>query len=81
MLNDTKRQFVCGLPYQLSIYEGIVDREAIEDEMAETDFSEIKFQIRMTFYTVVKIVWHIRKRYAVNSFNCWNPLRAIFTTM
>ncbi|MCD8207404.1 MAG: terminase large subunit [Bacteroidales bacterium] len=45
MLDDTKRQFVCGLPYQLSIREGLLDTETVEDEMAETDFSEIKFQM------------------------------------
>ena len=43
MLDDTKRQFVCGLPYQLSIYEGLLDADVVADEMAETDFSEIKF--------------------------------------
>ncbi len=43
MLDDTKNQFVCGLPYQLSISEGLLDRETVEDEMAESDFSEIKF--------------------------------------
>lgn len=45
MLDDSKRQFICGLPFQLSIAEGLVDEEAIEDEMAETDFNEIKFQM------------------------------------
>jgi len=43
MLDDGKRQFVCGFPYQLSIEEGLLDRELVEDEMAETDFSEVKF--------------------------------------
>lgn len=43
MVDDTKRQFVCGLPYQLSIAEGLLDPELVADEMAETDFSEIKF--------------------------------------
>ncbi len=45
MLNDTKHQFVCGLPYQLSIAEGLLDAETVADEMAETDFNEIKFQM------------------------------------
>lgn len=43
MLDDTKHQFVCGLPYQLSISEGLLDTETVADEMAETDFNEIKF--------------------------------------
>ena len=45
MLNDTKHQFVCGLPYQLSVTEGLLDAETVADEMAETDFNEIKFQM------------------------------------
>lgn len=45
MLDDTKKQFVCGLPYQLSIAEGLIDEEAIIDEMSETDFNEIKFMM------------------------------------
>lgn len=45
MLNDTKDQFVCGLPYQLSIDEGLLDEETIEDEMADTDFSQAKFDM------------------------------------
>lgn len=45
MLDDKKSQFVCGLPYQLSITEGLLDEETVADEMAETDFSEIKFSM------------------------------------
>lgn len=45
MVNDKKHQFVCGLPYQLSIEEGLLDAETVADEMAETDFNEIKFQM------------------------------------
>lgn len=45
MLDDTKTQFICGLPYQLSINEGLIGEEEIADEMAETDFNEIKFQM------------------------------------
>ena len=48
MLDDTKRQFVCGLPYQLSVYEGLLDADTVADEMAETDFNEIKFQINFS---------------------------------
>ena len=43
MLDDTKKQFVCGFPYQLSIEEGLLDPEIVQDEMLETDFNEIKF--------------------------------------
>lgn len=45
MLDDTKRQFVCGLPYQLSIAEGLLDVDTVADEMSETDFNEIKFSM------------------------------------
>lgn len=40
-----KKQFICSLPYQLSIYEGLLDAEMVADEMSETDFSEIKFSM------------------------------------
>lgn len=45
MLDDNKHQFVCGLPYQLSISEGLLDVDTVADEMAETDFNEIKFSM------------------------------------
>ena len=45
MLDDTRHQFVCGLPYQLSIAEGLLDEETVIDEMSETDFNEIKFMM------------------------------------
>ena len=44
MMSD-RRQFVCGFPYQLSLAEGLLDRELIEDEMSETDFSYVKFSM------------------------------------
>lgn len=45
MLNDEKHQFVCGLPYQLSIDEGLLDETTVEEEMLESDFNEIKFSM------------------------------------
>ncbi len=45
MVDDKKHQFVCGLPYQLSLSEGLLDAETVADEMVETDFNEIKFQM------------------------------------
>ena len=45
MLDDRKRQFVCGLPYQLSIQEGLLDADTVADEMSETDFNEIRFRM------------------------------------
>lgn len=43
MLDDKRQDFICGLPYQLSVYEGLLDASTVEDEMVESDFSEIKF--------------------------------------
>ena len=45
--DDLKRYFVCGLPYQLSIKEGLLSREQIRDEMSETDFNELAFDMEM----------------------------------
>lgn len=47
MKDDTRRQFVCGFPYQLSILEGLIDTNTIADEMGESDFSEIKWSMEM----------------------------------
>ena len=47
MLREERNYFVCGLPYQLSIKEGLLMRSAIEDEMSEADFSELGFNIEM----------------------------------
>ena len=47
MMNDKRKQFVCGFPYQLSIEEGLLDPELVADEMSETDFSEVKWQMEM----------------------------------
>ena len=45
MLAEGRQNFICGLPYHLSIYEGLLDRSLIEEEMSETDFNEIKFSM------------------------------------
>lgn len=37
-----RRDFVCGLPYQLSIKEGLLDPELIESEMLDSQFNEVK---------------------------------------
>jgi hypothetical protein len=47
MLDDSRRQFVCGFPYELSIQEGLLDPEIVADEMAESDFSEIRWSMEM----------------------------------
>lgn len=46
-LNDTKRYFVCCLPYQLPVKEGLLNMEQIQDEMSESDFDATSFSIEM----------------------------------
>ena len=48
MLDDTKRYFTCGLPYQLSISEGLLDADQVADEMSEAGFSETKWSINVS---------------------------------
>ena len=45
MKQGKKRHFICGLPYELSIKEGLLDRSVIEDEYVESDFNELRFQM------------------------------------
>ena len=43
--SDKQKYFICGLPYQLSIREGLLDRGQVEDQMSEADFNEIAFSM------------------------------------
>jgi len=52
MLDDKKAYFVCGLPYQLSIKEGIMMREDVEDEMSEASFNSVSFRMEN------ECLWH-----------------------
>lgn len=58
LLDETKKYFVCGLPYQISIKENLLSREQIEDEMSESDFDPMKFSIDFcaskTYLTFIK---------------------------
>lgn len=47
LIDDAKRYFCCGLPYELAIKENLLSREQVEDEMSESDFSELSFQMEM----------------------------------
>lgn len=42
-----KHSFVCGFPYQLSLKEGLIDRNRIEEDMADSEFSEVKWAMEM----------------------------------
>ena len=39
--DDAKKYFICGLPYQVSICEGLLSREQLMDEMSEPDWNDI----------------------------------------
>lgn len=45
--DDTKRYFICGLPYQVSVREGLLSREQLQDEMSEADYNELVQQMEM----------------------------------
>lgn len=45
--NDRMKYFICGLPYQVSIKEGLLMRSKVESEMAEDDFNEMSFSMEM----------------------------------
>lgn len=47
LINDEKKYFVCGLPYQLAIKENLLDAGQVADEMSEADFSEISWAMEM----------------------------------
>lgn len=47
MMTGTKKYFICSLPYQVSILEGLLSKEQIEDEMSEDDFDAITFSMEM----------------------------------
>lgn len=47
LLGGRKGYFVCGLPYQIAIKEGLLKRVDVEDEMSEIDFDAVKFDMEM----------------------------------
>ena len=47
LLDDSKKYFICGLPYELSIEEGLLSAEQVADEMSESDFNEIGWKMEM----------------------------------
>ena len=46
-IDEKRKYFLCGLPYQLAIKENLLSAEQVEDEMSESDFSDISFQVEM----------------------------------
>lgn len=47
LVEKERPYFVCGLPYQVSIQEGLLDAQQVADEMSESDFNEISWMIEM----------------------------------
>lgn len=41
------KYFVCGLPYQIAIKEGLLDEEQVRDEMSEEDFDSVGWSMEM----------------------------------
>ena len=48
MLDDRRKDFVCGFPYQLALQEGLLSEERVIEDMTESDFSEIKWSINIS---------------------------------
>lgn len=49
--DDTKKYFICALPYQLSIKENLLSKEQVRDEMSESTFDDMKFKMEM------EVIW------------------------
>lgn len=47
LIDDTKKYFMVGFPYQLSIKENLLSKEQVEDEMSEADFNEMTWSMEM----------------------------------
>lgn len=47
MIYRCQDYFVCSLPYQLALKEGLLTEKSLQDEMSEDDFDEIKFSMEM----------------------------------
>lgn len=45
LFNNNKKVFICGLPYQLSIKEGLLNRKQVEEDMMAATFNEISFSM------------------------------------
>jgi len=44
---EGRKYFLCGLPYQLPVKEKLLLRQQVLDEMAESDFNELMWQMEM----------------------------------
>lgn len=61
MLDDQRSSFVCGMPYQLAIKEGLLIKDDVADEMAESDFSEIKWGMEIGFLSGNRSIVYVHR--------------------
>lgn len=47
LVDDAKKYFCCGLPYELSVKENLLSAEQVADEMSESDFNEVSWVMEM----------------------------------
>jgi len=47
MLSPDHAEFVCGLPWQLAVSEDLLSIKSVEEQMSESDFTEIKWAMEM----------------------------------
>lgn len=47
LLDDTRKYFICALPYQLALKEDLLDPISVANEMNESDFNEISWLMEM----------------------------------
>ena len=47
LLDDSKKYFICALPYQLALKEDLLDPISVANEMSESDFNEISWLMEM----------------------------------
>ena len=45
MFDIRRNNFICGFPYQLGLKEGVIDEDAIVNEMLEEDYNEVTFDM------------------------------------
>lgn len=57
-LDDRRKYFLCGLPYQVSIRDGLLMPEQVEDTMSERDFDPISFSIN---FVLIKLIEPLTK--------------------
>ena len=46
-LISDKKYFLCAFPYQMAIKEGLLNKEAVEEEMSESTFNQVVFEMEM----------------------------------